>query len=107
MKNIITISIAAFIWVSIFFSSCCCQKPLASDMAKFSIKGDSIFYEGKHVATFLNLEWEYYRGHKTMEISVGQVGDGANQMTDKIVDFIRTKHPKAKAEVKIPYKSQY
>lgn len=85
--------------------SCASRKPLSeSEMSKFSIKGDSILYENQYVAKFLNLEWEYYKGSKTMEISVEQVSLGADAMTDKIVDFIRMKHPNAKAEVKIPRK---
>ena len=72
------------------------------DIRQFSIEGDSILYNGVYVAKFLNVDWEYYRGRKTLQISVERVGAGADQMTDKIVEWIVYKHPKAKAEVKIP-----
>lgn len=91
------------ILLSTILVGCSTNKPLSKDeMAKFEMKGDSILYDNIYVAKYLNIEWEYYRGHKTMEISLEQIDGGANAMTDKIVDFIRTKHPKAKAEVKIP-----
>lgn len=83
--------------------SCATKTKLSKDeMSKFVITGDSILYDGIYVAKFVNVEWEYYRGNKTMEISVERINGGADEMTDKIVDFIITKHPKAKAEVKIP-----
>lgn len=82
--------------------ACITTKLPKEEMDKFEIKGDSILYEGKYVAKYLNSEWEYYRGNKTLEISLERINGGADEMTDKIVDFIITKHPKAKAEVKIP-----
>lgn len=97
MKTIITL-------ISLLFlSSCVGYKNLPKEeMDKFTSKNDTISYMGQPVAVFLNIEWEYYRKHKVMEISVERIGGGADEMTDKIVDYIRTKHPKAKAEVKIP-----
>lgn len=80
------------------------------EMKKFEVKGDSIIYEGQYVAKFINLEWEYMprnsfgnKGRKTLEISVERINGGVDDMTDKIVDFIHTRYPKAKAEVKIPH----
>ena len=72
------------------------------EISKFSIKGDSILYENKYVAKFLRVEYEYYRGRKTLEISVEKIEGGADAMCDKLVDYIIYKHPKAKAEIKIP-----
>lgn len=89
--------------ITIFVASC---KPTSlltkEDIKSFEIKGDSILYKGEYVAKYLNVEWEYYRGKKVLEISVERVNAGADQMTDKLVDWIIYKHPKAKAEVKIP-----
>ena len=58
------------------------------EVAKFSVKGDSILYEGNYVAKFLRVEYEYYRGRKTLEISVEKInGDrglkGAMKAADK------------------------
>jgi hypothetical protein len=87
----------------LFTLSCKNQSTLTKeDVKKFSVKGDSILYDGNYVAKYLNVEWEYYRGKKTLEISVERIGGGADQMTDKIVEYIIYKHPKSKAEVKIP-----
>ena len=91
-----------FIPIILMFA-CKTQSSLTKqDIKSFSIKGDSILYNNQYVAKYLNVEWEYYRGKKTLEISVERIGAGADQMTDKIVDWIIYNHPKAKAEVKIP-----
>lgn len=88
--------------VSLLLGSCVAKNTLTkTDITDFRNSGDSIFYKNEYVAKFLNIEWEYYRGKKTMEISVEQINGGADFMTDKIVDYIRLKHPNAKAEVKI------
>ena len=89
--------------ILVFLASCKTTSVLTKeDIKSFEIKGDSILYKGEYVAKYLNVEWEYYRGKKVLEISVERVGAGADQMTDKIVEWIVYKHPKAKAEVKIP-----
>jgi hypothetical protein len=71
--------------------------------AKFSHDQQFIYYEGNPVAKFHNIEYEYYRGHKVMEISLEQLKPGLDDFTDKIVDYVRTKNPKAKVEVKVPF----
>ncbi len=97
MRNILIIS---FLTLMV---ACHTQSKISKqDFSKFSVKGDSILYEGKYVAKFLRLEYEYYRGRKTLEISVEKIEGGADKMCDKLVDYIIYKHPKAKAEVKIP-----
>ena len=89
--------------IIVLITSCKSNSVLTKeDIRQFSIEGDSILYNGVYVAKFLNVDWEYYRGRKTLQISVERVGAGADQMTDKIVEWIVYKHPKAKAEVKIP-----
>jgi len=98
MKKLITL-----LMFTIVLFSCNTYKTLSKEeLNRFTSKNDTISYDGQPVAVFLNIEWEYYRKHKTMEISVERIGGGADEMTDKIVDYIRTKHPNAKAEVKIP-----
>lgn len=92
-----------FIILSLALASCSTYKKLPdSELAKFKTSNDTIYYDNKAVAVYLNIEWEYYRGHKTMEISVERINGGADEVTDKIVDYIISTHRKAKAEVKIP-----
>ena len=98
MRNILLIMFLALMMVACHTQS----KISKQEVAKFSVKGDSILYEGNYVAKFLSVEYEYYRGRKTLEISVEKINGGADQMCDKLVDYIIYKHPKAKAEVKIP-----
>lgn len=73
------------------------------EKAKFSHDQQFIYYNGEAVARFNNIEYEYYRGHKVMEISLEQLKPGLDDFTDKIVDYVRTKNPKAKVEVKVPF----
>ena len=92
----------------VVLASCSTHKKLSdSELAKFEIKNDTIYYQKEPVAVYLNIEWEYYRGHKTMEISVERINGGADEVTDKIVDYIVSKHRNAKAEVKIPREAIY
>jgi hypothetical protein len=72
------------------------------EKAKFSFDQQFIYYDGNAVAKFNNIEYEYYRGHKVMEISLEQLKPGLDDFTDKIVEFVRSKNPKAKVEVKVP-----
>lgn len=97
-KLLITIS-------TVFLISCGNVKKLNnSQMEKFSISNDTLFYMKKPVAVYTSVEWEYYRGKKTLEISVDRINGGMDNMVDTIVNFIHTKHPKCKAEVKSPKK---
>ena len=73
------------------------------EKAKFTYDQQFIYYEGVPVAKFHNIEYEYYRGHKVMEISLEQLKPGLDDFTDKIVEFVRSKNPKAKVEVKVPF----
>ena len=72
------------------------------EVAKFSYDREFIYFEGQPVAKFNYIEYEYFRGHKVLEISFEQLKPGLDDFTDKIVEFIRYKNPKAKVEVKIP-----
>jgi len=73
-----------------------------AELEKFSFDKEYIYYESAAVAKFGYIEYEYYRGHKVLEISVEQIKPGLDDFTDKIVEYIRYKNPKAKVEVKIP-----
>lgn len=74
-----------------------------SEKERFSYDQTFIYYDSLPVAKFYSIEYEYYRGHKVMEISVVQLKPGMDDFTDKIVEFIRFKNPKAKVEVKVPF----
>lgn len=78
------------------------EKLSTQEMAKFKTRNDTIFYEDKAVAIYTNCEWEYYRGKKTLELSFERLGYGLDWMSDHIINYIHTRYPKAKAEVKIP-----
>ena len=73
-----------------------------SEMSKFQVRNDTVIYSGNPIAVYTNCEWEYYRGKKTLELSFDRLGHGVDVSTDKILDYIHTRYPKAKAEVKIP-----
>lgn len=69
----------------------------------FTVSNDTIFYLDKPVAIYLNIEWEYIRNHKYIEISIRQLNGGLDEMTDNIAIYIRKRHPSAKkVEIKIP-----
>ena len=54
MKNILIIPFLALM------VACHTQSKISKqEIAKFSIKGDSILYENKYVAKFLRVEYEY------------------------------------------------
>ena len=72
------------------------------EMTKFQVRNDTVIYSGTPVAVYTNCEWEYYRGKKTLELSFERLGFGLDSTTDKVLDYIHTRYPKAKAEVKIP-----
>lgn len=91
-----------FILIILLVSCSTIDKLPHDEFVKFRTSNDTIYYNNQAVAIYLNVEWEYYRGHKTLEISLERLNGAADQMTDKIVDYVVTKHPKAKAEVKVP-----
>ena len=87
---------------SLFVAGCSPTEKLPqSEIDKFSVKGDEVFYEGKAVAQYESMEYEYYRGHFTLEYSMKQYEGGYNEMTEKIAKFLASKHPDAKIEVKV------
>jgi hypothetical protein len=90
----------------LFAANCFAQKPLSqAEIDKFKISNDSVFYDKKHIANYIHIEYEYYLGKKTMEICFQQVDPVATDVTDKLVEYVHVKHPNAKVEVRIPHKS--
>ena len=67
-------------------------------------KGDTIYYHGEKIAHVESIEYEYYRGKKTIEISINHYSEGFNDETDKIIYFILSKYPKSKVEINPTYK---
>jgi hypothetical protein len=92
--------------MAIFISSCVSQRSLhhlsTDEYNKFSTSGDSIMYNNRCVAVYSHLEWEYYRGRKTLEVSLRKVDNGVDDMADKIVNYFRTKNGNVKIELVIP-----
>ena len=98
MKKLITLIIIT----TILFVGCKSHAPYEIDKS-FSTKEGKIYrYDTIHVATYINLEYEYYLGVKILEISVQQEFMGVTKLTDEIISYLTTKHPNAKLEVKIP-----
>jgi len=106
MKKLITLIIIT----TILFIGCKSRSPYENDLSidksidkSFSTKEGKIYrYDTIHVATYINLEYEYYLGVKILEISVQQEFMGVTKLTDEIISYLTTKHPNAKLEVKIP-----
>lgn len=98
--------IALIIITTILFIGCKSRSPYEIDKSidkSFSTKEGKIYrYDTIHVATYINLEYEYYLGVKILEISVQQEFMGVTKLTDEIISYLTTKHPNAKLEVKIP-----
>lgn len=88
----------------ILFIGCKSHSPLVNEIDKsFSTKEGKIYrYDTIHVASYINIEYEYYLGVKILEISVQQEFMGVTKLTDEIINYLTTKHPNAKLEVKIP-----
>ena len=85
----------------LFIVSCnSTKKTSKEELSRFSINSDPILYDGKFCAKYTELEWEYYRGKKTLEISVEKIG-GFDNMANSLMDYMRTRYPKAKIEVKL------
>lgn len=95
--------------VSVFSFGCFSQRTLHhlsnDEYQKFSASGDSILYNGRCVAVYSHLEWEYYRGRKTLEVSLLKVHNGVDDMADKIVNYVRMKNRSIKVELVIPNNS--
>ena len=76
-----------------------------SELYKFTLKGDTVLYNKKPIAYLYSMEYEFYRGHYTLEYSLKQIGATTlNDTTRMIVDFVRLRHPNAKVEVKMESK---
>jgi len=74
------------------------------ELAKFSHRNDTIFYLQEPIAKIYNLEYEHYRGHRTLEISI----ESFNYMdinTEPLIDWILMKKKDAKVEIRQPIKT--
>jgi hypothetical protein len=78
-------------------------KTSPSELAKFSHRNDTIFYSGEPIARIYNFEYEHYRGHRTLEISI----ESFNHMdyrTEPLIDWVLSKKKDAKVEIRDPNK---
>jgi hypothetical protein len=71
------------------------------EASRYSIKQDTIYYDGNRVAYLNVIEWEYYRGKLLREISLVQFDKTAQDFTLNLVSYVRSKHPDSKIEVKL------
>lgn len=74
-----------------------------SELDKFSHRNDTIFYLEEPIARIYNLEYEHYRGHRTLEISI----ESFNHMdgrTEPLIDWVLSKKKDAKVEIRDPNK---
>ena len=83
--------------------SACASTPKLSqeELDKFSVKGEEVFYEGKAVAKYESMEYEYFQGKFYLEYSMRQYAGGYNELTEKITKYLASIHPDAKIELKV------
>jgi hypothetical protein len=100
-KLLITISVIGLL------SSCGTDKQLLTEkeMTDFTVKGDTILYKETPVAVYTHWEYEINPGHgknpkPIIELCIKQFG--VPPMTDDILKFVHTKHPKVKVQVSAP-----
>lgn len=74
------------------------------ELSKFSIKNDTIFYVNDAVARIYNYEYEHYRGHRTLEISIESFNHLDNR-TESLIDWVLTKKRNAKVEIREPIRN--
>jgi hypothetical protein len=73
------------------------------ELSKFSHRNDTIFYLQEPIAKIYNFEYEHYRGHRTLEISIESF-DYMDGRTEPLIDWILSKDKNAKVEVRQPIK---
>lgn len=81
----------------LYFLILSCKTPEYSGITS---DGKIIFYNGERIAELEQIEYEHYRGKRVVEISIKQDSPGLTKETQKIVDYILSKYPDAKVEVK-------
>jgi hypothetical protein len=97
MKTILSI-----ITILSLFISCSPKiKTPQSELEKFSHRNDTIFYLQEPIAKIYNLEYEHYRGHRTLEISI-ETFRPMDANTDPLIDWILMKKKNAKVEIRQP-----
>jgi len=80
------------------------KKTSPQELSKFSHRNDTIFYLQEPIAKIYNLEYEHYRGHRTLEISIESF-DYMDVRTEPLIDWILTKKKDAKVEIRQPIKT--
>lgn len=102
MKNIFTI-----LTIVALLTSCATDKYLLpkEEMVKFTVKGDSIFYNSIPVALYTHWEYELNPSHgkkakPIVELSVRHFD--IPPLTEDLIKFIHTLHPRTKIEVISP-----
>ena len=74
-----------------------------SELDKFSQRNDTIFYLQEPIARIYNFEYEHYRGHRTLEISIESFSP-MDVNTEPLIDWVLTKKKNAKVEIRQPIK---
>lgn len=72
-----------------------------TELAKFSHRNDTIFYSGEAIARIYNLEYEHYRGHRTLEISIESFNH-MDSRTEPLIDWVLSKKKDSKVEIRDP-----
>ena len=96
-----------FLMISVAVMSCATDKFLLNkeEMKKYSVKGDSIFYNNIAIAVYTHWEYELNPSHgkkakPIIELSIRHIN--IPPMADELVKFIHTLHPKQKIEIVSP-----
>jgi hypothetical protein len=71
------------------------------EFQKFSTQGNEVFYEGKAVAYFQLLEFEYFQGKLIREYSMTQYEMFTTEQSEKILRYMHMRYPDAKIELKL------
>lgn len=94
------------LFASIILVSCISTKDTFKlsdeEFAKFSTEKFEVLYEGKPVASYKLVEYEYYNGKFSEEYSLVQYHKYPNEMSTNILKYMHMRFPDAKIEVKFP-----
>ena len=72
------------------------------EFAKFSTEKFEVLYEGKPIASYKLVEYEYYNGKMSEEYSLVQYDKFPTEVTENILKYMHMRFPDAKIEVKFP-----
>ena len=94
------------VFTSIIMLSCASTKDTFKlndeEFAKFSTEKFEVLYEGKAIASYKLVEFEYYLGVMSEEYSLVQYDKYPTEMTQNILKYMHMRFPDAKIEVKFP-----